>query len=154
MKYFFIISLFAMIPFMGVKAQENTSCNKGSKYHELMVKYMEQKKEYLKQCIPLTDKDVDAFFKLYDELEKKKHDVIFPVYKEVRKIKKSTEQINDELYLEVTDKLSDISSKIAEIEKEYYEKLKLILTPKQLFQFFDCEHNYGKRMLKKEQTNK
>ncbi len=154
MKYFFIISFFAIAPFLGIKAQENGSVNKGSKHHELMVKYMEEKKSYLKQNIPLSDGETDAFFKLYNELEKKKHDIIFPVYKKVRMLNKSTEEISDETYLDITSQLSEISSKIAAIEKEYYEKLKQILTPKQLFKFFDCEHNYGKRILKKEQPNK
>lgn len=154
MKYFFIISLFALIPFMGINAQENTSCNKNSKHHELLVKYMEEKKAYLKQCIPLDDSEEGAFFKLYNELEKKKHDVIVPVYREVRKIKKSTEPVSDEMYLEITEKLSKMSAQIAEIEIEYYEKLKQVLTPKQLFQFFNCEENFGKNMLKKDQSNK
>ena len=113
---------------------------------------METKKQYLKQCIPLSDSDAEKFFVIYNELEKEKFNIMFAIHKEAREIKKSTEPVSNEVYAEIANKLAELPSKIAAIESEYYEKFKQILTPKQMFMFFNCEHNFGKQMLKREQN--
>ena len=152
MKYFLLISLFALIPFWGVNAQECNNANKQNKHSELMAKYMEEKKAYIKQCIPLSDSEAENFFAIYDELEKKKFEVMFSVHKEVRKIRKSVEEISDETYAATADKFAELPMKIAEIESEYYAKFKQILSPKQMFMFFNCENSFGKSILKKGQN--
>lgn len=151
MKRFLLISFLVLIPFLGINAQENNPNRKG-RCSEMMIKYMETKKQYLKQCIPLSDSDAEKFFVIYNELEKAKFNIMFAIHKEAREIKKSTEPISDEVYAEVANKLAELPSKIAAIESEYYEKLKQILTPKQMFMFFNCEYNFGKQMLKREQN--
>ena len=152
MKYFLLISLFSLIPFLGINAQGNNSANKSDKRSELMAKYMEEKKSYLKQCIPLNDSEAEKFFALYDELEKKKFEIMLPIHKESRKIRKSTDPVSDEAYSAVADKLAELPVKIATIESEYFAKFKQILSPKQMFMFFNCENSFGKSILKKEQN--
>ncbi|MBR5532188.1 MAG: hypothetical protein IKU59_02620 [Bacteroidales bacterium] len=146
MRYFFLISFFVLIPFLGINAQENSQANNRA---ERMAKYMSEKKAHLKECIPLSDSEAEKFFALYDEMEKKKFSVIAPVYKEVRDIRKSTEEISDERYSATADKLAELAVKVAAIENEYYEKFKQLLSPKQMFMFFNCENSFGKSMLKK-----
>ena len=152
MKYFLLISLFALIPFMGVNAQGCNNANNANKRAEMMAKYMEQKKAYIKQCIPLSDSEAEKFFAVYDELERKKFEIMLPVHKEARKIRKSAEEVSDEIYSDVADKLAELPTKIAAIESEYFEKFKQILSPKQMFMFFNCENSFGKSILKKEQN--
>ena len=55
MKYFLLISFFSLIPLLGINAQSENYPNKKGNRHELIVKYMEEKKSYLKQCIPLSE---------------------------------------------------------------------------------------------------
>ena len=152
MKHFLIVSLCTLIPFLGINAQGNSPSNQTDKRSELIAKYMEEKISYLKQCIALSDSEAERFFTLYDEMEKKKFEVMSEVHRESRKIRKSTEVIADEVYAEVADKLTELPMKIAQIESEYFAKFREILTPKQMFMFFNCEHNYGKSMLKKGQN--
>ena len=38
------------------------------------------------------------------------------------------------------------------LSDEYFEKFKQILSPKQMFMFFNCENSFGKSILKKEQN--
>ena len=152
MKYFLLISLFALIPFMGVNAQGGNNANNADKRAELMAKYMEQKKAYIKQCIPLSDSEAERFFAVYDELERKKFEIMLPIHKESRKIRKSTEPVSDEAYSAAADKLAELPVKIATIESEYFAKFKQILSPKQMFMFFNCENSFGKSILKKEQN--
>ena len=152
MKHFLIVSLFTLIPFLGINAQGNSSSSQADKRSELIAKYMEEKIAYLKQCIALSDSEAEKFFPLYNEMEKKKFEVMSVVHRESRKIRKSTEVVSDEVYAEVSDKLAELPVKIAQIESEYFAKFKQILSPKQMFMFFNCEHNYGKSILKKEQN--
>lgn len=152
MKYFLLISFFALIPFLGINAQECQNANKQDKRSELIAKYMEEKKEYLKQCIPLNDSEAEKFFAVYDELERKKFEIMASVHKEARKIRKSVEEVSDETYSAVADKMAELPAKIAAVESEYFAKLKQILSPKQMFMFFNCENSYGKSMLKKGQN--
>ena len=150
MKYYLLISIFALIPFLGINAQDNNA-NKQGKRSELMAKYMEEKKSYLKQCIPLSDSEAEKFFAVYDEMERKKFEIMASVHKEARNIRKSVEEVSDETYSAVADKLAELPSKIAAVESVYFAKLKQILSPKQMFMFFNCENSFGKSMLKKEQ---
>lgn len=152
MKYFLLISFFSLIPLLGINAQSENYPNKKGNRHELIVKYMEEKKSYLKQCIPLSDEEAEKFFPLYNELEKKKFDIMAPIYKESRKIRKSTEPVSDEAYSAAADKLAELPVKIAAIEREYFAKFKQILSPKQMFMFFNCENSFGKSFLKKDQN--
>ncbi len=155
MRNFFIISLIALFPFIGVYAQNpnNGNCNnKGNcSRSEMMAKFMEKKKAYLKSCIPLNDSEAEAFFTLYNEMEKKKFEISIATFKKAREIKKAVGDISDEVYAKSADELAALSTKIATIESEYFEKIKKILTPKQMFMFFQCNHSFGKEMIKKEQ---
>ena len=72
-------------------------------------------------------------------------------FKKAREIKKAVGDISDEVYAKSADELAALSTKIATIESEYFEKIKKILTPKQMFMFFQCNHSFGKEMIKKEQ---
>lgn len=156
MRNFFIISLIALFPFIGVSAQNpnNGNCNnnKGNcSRSEMMAKFMEKKKAYLKSCIPLNDSEAEAFFALYNEMEKKKFEISIATFKKAREIKKAVGDISDEVYAKSADELAALSTKIAAIESEYFEKIKKILTPKQMFMFFQCNHSFGKEVIKKEQ---
>lgn len=147
MKNIFIISLFVLFPLLGVNAQQK--CNRS----EMIAKYMAEKQEYMKQCISLSDEEAEKFFPLYNELEKKKFEASFPVYKKARELRKSSEAISDDKYSEMVAELSSLPQKIATLESEYFEKFKSVLSPKQMFMFFNCEHSFGKAILKKKQNN-
>ncbi|MEG1642826.1 MAG: hypothetical protein RR293_01585 [Bacteroidales bacterium] len=125
--------------------------DKKQTHKDIMAKLIADKKDYLKEKIPLSEKEAEVFFAVYDELEMKKFETAHNVFREASKIRRSTEYINDKIYLKMAEEQALVSIKIAELEQEYFLKFKNILSPKQLFMYYQWEHRFAKEMIKREQ---
>ncbi|MEG1574059.1 MAG: hypothetical protein RR341_03150 [Bacteroidales bacterium] len=110
--------------------------DKKQTHKDIMAKLIADKKDYLKEKIPLSEKEAEVFFAVYDELEMKKFETAHNVFR---------------IYLKMAEEQALVSIKIAELEQEYFLKFKNILSPKQLFMYYQWEHRFAKEMIKREQ---
>lgn len=149
MKRFTIIAAL----FFAASLPVNLSAQQGNPQarKDIISKVIAEKKAYLKEKIPLSDKEAEAFFAVYDEMEMKKFDIAHSVFREAAKIRRSDEPVSNETYLKLAEAQAMIPVKVSDMEQEYFQKFKKILSPKQLFMYYQWEHRFGKDMIKREQ---
>lgn len=122
--------------------------NEGRKSRaEMMQEVREFKIKYLIQECEIPKDKQDDFIRIYYDLE----DERIALAKETidaRKAIKKKQNPTDEDYLHVADLITDFHSKEGAVEKSYYNQLKKILTPKQLYQLKISEHRFNDKLMK------
>jgi hypothetical protein len=105
----------------------------------------------------LTPEEAAAFIPLCNELQEK----MFEAGRECRKLSKDlrhNQNATDADYLKVIDECVSVDMKQAQLEKEYYEKFKKILSPKKLYKYKRAEGKFAREFMrdgdKKEEIKK
>ncbi len=111
--------------------------------------FRKDKHEFYTQNMELTEEQTPRFFELYDEMEKKKFEISREVRHELRRLAKQETPVTDAEYKAVADKAATLAEREAAIEKEYYEKICQILTPRQQYLYHRCAVDFQRKMLKK-----
>jgi hypothetical protein len=114
-------------------------------------KWMEEvkhfKHSFLIKEVEMTDEQSNEFLPLYKEMEEK----IYQVNKEARlqekEISVSSQDITEEVYEKAAKSLSQVKTKEAEIENQYFEIFSTILSKKQLFLLKRAENRFAIEML-------
>lgn len=112
-----------------------------------MTEIRQYKRVYFTRELDLSRDQQNAFYPLYEEME----DKIIQVNDEARTMEKRVadlENATDLEYLKSTEATYDAKLREAEIEKEYMEKFKTILTPKQLFKLKAVERQFSRELMK------
>ena len=87
------------------------------------------------------------FIPLCNELQEK----MFEAGRECRKLSKDlkhNESATDADYLKVIDECVSVNMKQAQLEKEYYEKFKKILSPKKLYKYKRAEGKFVREFMR------
>lgn len=124
-------------------AQENEDEVRHRKWMEELMDY---KKGFLSEEMELTEQQAEAFFPLYNEMEKE----IFNVNKEIRDLVKATggeKDVTEEKYQEVVKNILALDAKEAQIEESYYGKFAEILSYKQMFLLQRAESRFSRNLL-------
>lgn len=107
--------------------------------------------------VGLTPEEAAQFIPLCDELRQK----MFDVGRECRKYSKQVrkkEHPTDADYTRAIDECLQTRIKEAELEKEYYEKFKKILSPEKLYKYRNAEYKFVRMFMKdsgeKNKTNR
>lgn len=105
------------------------------------------KRSYLTKELELTQEQQDKFFPLYEEMEIQ----TATIEEEARLMEMRVAGADDATDLEYeksAEATYDAQVRSAELEKEYAEKFKDILTKKQLFQLKSAERQFAREMMR------
>ena len=115
---------------------------------ERLEKFRQEKHDFYKQQLQLTDEQAAKFFPIFDEMESKKFAASREVHREARTLKKS-ENVTDEQYRAAADRAAALPQTMAAIDAEYYAKFCDILTPRQLVLYHRCDIDFRKQAVEK-----
>lgn len=103
--------------------------------------------------IGLTPEEAAKFIPLCNELRQKK----FEVGRECRKLSKEIRRMEnpaDADYRKVIDECLEVDLKEAQLEKEYYERFKKILSPEKLYKYRNAEYKFVRNYMKSDRDNR
>lgn len=130
-----------------ISAQEKQQQQEGKRKHFSHVEFQAKQKEYITRKAQLTPEEVDAFFPLFFELQKKK----FTLERDARRSinKKRGEKMNEEQCREFVNKMSDVKIEVAKLEKEYTEKYLKVIPACKLLGVQHAEISFQRDLMKK-----
>ena len=102
-----------------------------------------QKNAFITAELKLTPEEAAAFIPLSEELEKKKFEANQQCRKLSRELKHKS-NLSDSDYDKVIQVCLDVKVEEAQLEKEYYEKFRKILTPEKLYKHRSAELKFAK----------
>ena len=108
--------------------------------------FQAKQKEFIAQHAELTEEESAAFFPLYFELQRKKHEANRRVWKQARAV--APHERTEEDCVVMIDALADVKIECATLEKEYLAKFKEILPAKKLMRIQMAEERYQRELLK------
>lgn len=112
-----------------------------------MTELRQYKRVYFTRELDLSRDQQTKFYPLYDEME----DKVMKINDEARAMEKRVADMDkpsDLEYEKATEAMYEAKLREAEIEKEYMEKFKEILTPRQLFRIKAVERQFGRELMK------
>ena len=86
-----------------------------------------QKISYITQKLDLSPEEAQQFWPLYNELEKKKHDIRDRSRTLFKKLYHGKDSIPEKELLKISDNLIDLRLESVQLEKDYHSKYKKIL---------------------------
>lgn len=108
--------------------------------------FRNKREAYLKEKAQLTDEEASLVLPLYFELQEKKEKNNKEPWKKIKSIDISN--ASDEEYDAIIQSFIDVDEKNIELEREYYERVKEILSPKKVFQLLHADIKFNRHMLK------
>lgn len=103
--------------------------------------FVEQRNKFIKKEVGLTDQEAQNFIPLCNELMRKKYLLNKEVREQSRDIRKNTAATNAD-YEKIIDASLENKIKEAELEKEYYQKFKKILSAEKIYKFQRAEMKF------------
>lgn len=141
---FFLIGCFSVV---------SAQVHHGKKNDKMYEEIQEFKMKYLAQEMELKDDQKDKFYKLYDEMNEKRLEVLKPAWSLEKKLKKNP-SASEEEYQQAAEAMTKAKDQCAAIEKEYAEKFSQFLTQKQIFKMKEAEDQFRKKMQEMRQNKK
>jgi hypothetical protein len=93
--------------------------------------------------LKLTPKEAAEFIPLCNELRQKRFELGFDCRKSIRDIERKRE-VADEDYIRSINECLEADIRSAELEKEYYEQFKKVLSPEKIFKYREAEHKFAR----------
>lgn len=137
-----ILSIFA--PFNSIVAKGK---DKKVDRKEWFAHMRQHKHEFIANELGLTKDQQTKFFPIYDAME----DEMFKVNRETRKLEKQVSDnkaATDVEYDAATKAIIDLKKKESAIELKYFDKLKTIISSKQLFLLKKAERKFTNKIMK------
>lgn len=109
--------------------------------------FFAKKNAFIMAEMGLTPEEAASFIPLCNELQEK----MFEAGRECRKLSKDlkhNENATDADYLKVIDECVSVNMRQAQLEKEYYEKFKKILSPKKLYRYKRAEGKFAREFMR------
>lgn len=145
MKKFTLFALWLvsfLIPLAGFAAPQEDGGRE-----KWMTELRQYKRVYFTKELDLTREQQNKFYPLYEEME----DQVFKINDDARAMEKRVADIenpSDLEYEKATEAMYDAKTREAELEKEYMEKFKTILSPRQLFKLKAVERQFNRELMK------
>lgn len=120
---------------------------KAGERDQWMAEMRQYKRIYFTKELDLTADQKNKFFPVYEEME----DKLAKINDDTRAMEKRVGDLKDASdveYEKATEAMYDASVKSAELEKEYSDKFRTILTPKQLFRLKAVERQFNRELMK------
>ena len=131
---------------MSLAAQDKTDSKeqRNAKFEQ----FCQFRRDYMMKQIELTDQEAKQFFPLYEELESKKWKVDKEARDFARKIARSKSSVSDTEYEKAAQALLEIDEKMAQLDREYYDKFKTFLSSEKLFKFKNAQMKFPRAMMR------
>ncbi|WP_165020557.1 MULTISPECIES: hypothetical protein [unclassified Dysgonomonas] len=118
----------------------------GEKKEFDVTKFKEQKAEFLKKELNLTDAEMKGFIPLVNEFMDKKFEINKTTRDESRQLRRATNKTEAD-YKKAIENYLDTREKEVILEKEYYQKFKAVLPAEKLFKYQRAEQKFMQRAL-------
>jgi len=113
----------------------------------------ERRNAFIIKDVGLTPDEATLFIPLYDEFQRKK----FEVGRRCREYTRGVgnkKDVSDKEYAEMIDECIDMRLKEAQIEKEYYEQFKKILSPEKIYKFNRSEYRFASEFVRNRRSGR
>lgn len=147
MKRFISIIMLAIVACSFTVTAQNDH-NEGKNKKQWLSEMKEYKHKFLSKELELTPQQEKDFFVLYDELGAKVYELNKDARQMAKNIKASGENVTELEYEKAAEAMFEVKWKESELEKEYFEKFKTVLTKKQLFLLKGAEMKFNRDMMK------
>jgi hypothetical protein len=149
-KIFFITfaSVLILSP-LKADAQEKIKSNKHFDKESFLLK----RSAFITAELGLTSEEAAAFIPLCEELQQKKFDVGHKCRKLSKRMHPDRTPTDAE-YLQAIDECLGVGLKEAELEIEYYQRFKEILSPAKLYRYREADHRFMREFMKTSEGNK
>jgi hypothetical protein len=108
--------------------------------------FWERRNKFIGAEIGLTPDEATKFFAIENEFRQK----IFEVGRACRSLTRESQQnkkMSDADYLKLIDCYLDSRLKEAQLEKEYYEKFKKVITPEKLYKYHEADAKFSRELI-------
>ena len=104
--------------------------------------------DFMMEQIGLSEQEAEQFFPLYEELESKKWKLDREARSFARKVARSTTTVSDTEYQKAAEALLEKDEKMAQLDREYYNKFKTFLSSEKLFKYKNAQMRFPRAMMK------
>jgi hypothetical protein len=111
-------------------------------------KFKARKVAYLTEAIDLTPAEAEVFWPVYNELEKKRFELMQERRKTEEMMEGETKKMSDAEYTELSRKMTSFMKVESDLMIEYNEKFLKILPPKKVVELYKAEHSFSEELLK------
>ncbi len=150
MKKCIIFSLLLCFTFTGIVSAQNKGDKKDDKRDEKRKESFEnfraKRAAFITERVKLTPEEAQVFWPLCNELQEKKFELNKPLRENWKKLRDSKKEMTSEEYLKIIDMNADIKLKEAQLDKEYLEKFKKVLSPEKIFKYQRAEEEFMRQM--------
>lgn len=141
------VILFLGLP-MTITAQQQKDAASQQQRKAKFEQFCQFRRDYMQKQIGLTDQEAQQFFTLYEELEAKKWKVDKEARDFARKVAHSKSTVSDTEYEKAAQALLEKDEKMAQLDREYYDKFKTFLSSEKLFKFKNAQMKFPRAMMK------
>ena len=135
---FFVALLFNMVEVKAQGQQGNRQL--------FSTDFWERRNTYIKAEVGLTTDEAGKFIPLENEFKQK----IFEVGRECRSVTRESQnkqKMTDAEYLQLIDCYIDTRMREAQIEKEYFEKFKKVITPEKIHKYQEADAKFSRELI-------
>jgi len=145
-----VLLLFLLCSFtVAVNGQGRNEENRQHNHKFNYEQFKQKKAKYIKKEVGLTEDEAKAFLPLTDELMAKKFTLNKELRKAARALREKKDRTDDDFDSLVKQTL-DVRIKEAQLEKEYYQKFKKVLSAEKIYKYQNAERKFVKEVVDKD----
>lgn len=145
MKTYIIILILALTCSINLQA-ENLQPQPKSKENISKDTFRKKQKEFIIREAQLNPKEANYFFPLYFELQDKKQIITNDANAKQRKALRG--KLDEKQYKSAVDQILNAHVKLEQLEREYVEKYRKVLSNKKIFRIMMAENKFRKQLIK------
>ena len=142
-KNILLLIILTLLSYAPLSAQEHS--HRGNFDIEAFKK---KRADYIIKNVNLTDAEISTFIPLENELMDKRFELNRIIRKETRELRKKNNK-TDADYERLLDASSTLKIKEAQLEQEYIQKFKKVLSSKKIYKYKQAEAEYMKNLFDK-----
>lgn len=144
MKKLILISILSIFAFTLLQAQER----RGGASPEMFEKIKAEKISFFTSKLDLTPAEAQAFWPVYNELEKKRFDIQRQIHDFERIPNDEYAKLTEPEILKMTNNYIDLFEKEANLRKEYHKQFMKILPQKKVLLMYRTENEFRGHMIR------
>jgi len=138
-------------------SKQKAELEKAKEQYVIQKTRMEEHKErieshriaFITDRLELTPAEAQIFWPVYNEYEKKRHEVTKDFRKRMNLEQRNIEELSDKEAMEAAENQLLEAQKMLELRKEYHLKFKNILPPKKILMLYDSEREFQKQLIER-----
>lgn len=139
-KLFLFLSFLFMLASTSLYAQQHKNFD--------IDDFKKKKAEYIVKEVGLTDAEAKAFIPLCNELLDKRFELNHNIRSKNRDIREKDKKTDTD-YTQMIESSFDLREKELQLEKEYYQKFKKVLSPQKIYKYQKAESKFMKETFNK-----